>query len=237
METDTGNALRDLEASLERLTAVAVARIVTDGTLVPVEVHVISDGSKPPKQLVRDIQSVALALHDVDLDHRIISVVSMPSGAPPASSPSTIGRPTVAGIGVHMSGERLTVDVVLVAADREGEGSSVGTSHPHGRGQLVAAAACQAVERLRDLPRALTVEGVTLTTVGSVRVAVVALTLVSPKSVETLTGSAPCPPGTDDVAVVHAVLDATNRRLGGAPQPEDDGDRPQSGTGSGRPTW
>ena len=42
------------------------------------EVHVLSDQSRTPKQIVRDIQSALLARFQLTLDHRIISVAQIP---------------------------------------------------------------------------------------------------------------------------------------------------------------
>ena len=44
----------------------------------PIEVHVLAGGVKPAKQVVRDVQSVAMAQFDLDIDHRIVSVVQIP---------------------------------------------------------------------------------------------------------------------------------------------------------------
>jgi len=206
---------RDVEASIERLKAVDVARIVTDDSECPTEVHVMSDGSKPPKQLVRDIQSVALALHDLELDHRMISVVAIPGSRvlQPTVAAACPGVLALEGIGVHTSAERVTVHVALSGLGREGEGVAVGPSDPGCRCRLVAAATCQAVERLYGAPNALRLEGVESVSVGGVHVVVVVATAVGPASAVRLTGSAPGTAGSPDEGVVRAVLDATNDRL------------------------
>ena len=42
------------------------------------EVHILSDQSRNPKQIVRDVQSAMLARFQVELDHRVISVAQVP---------------------------------------------------------------------------------------------------------------------------------------------------------------
>ena len=44
---------------------------------VPVEVHILAAPTKLAKQVVRDVQSVALAAFGVELDRRTISVVQL----------------------------------------------------------------------------------------------------------------------------------------------------------------
>jgi hypothetical protein len=69
--------LPDLESGLAALPGIRAASVVTDGTAKPVEVHVLAQPGKPAEQIVRDMQSVALVEHGLDLDHRIVSVVQL----------------------------------------------------------------------------------------------------------------------------------------------------------------
>jgi hypothetical protein len=69
--------LPDLEAAIRQLTGVRAASVVTDGQANPTEVHVLASPGKPAKQLVRDVQSLAMAQFGIDIDHRIVSVVQI----------------------------------------------------------------------------------------------------------------------------------------------------------------
>jgi hypothetical protein len=102
--------LPDLEDALRQIPGIRAVSVVTDPKAVPTEVHVLASPGKPAKQLVRDVQSVALTRYDIDLDHRIVSVVQIgeedstpPNGAarppvqesPAATAPSpSVGTPT-----------------------------------------------------------------------------------------------------------------------------------------------
>src|SRR4249920_3011535 len=79
--------LAEVEAELCRLPDVAAVRIVADPIGRPVEVHVLAHTGKPPKQVVRDVQSVALASFGVELDRRIVSVVQLHTDGIPAAEP------------------------------------------------------------------------------------------------------------------------------------------------------
>ena len=69
--------LPDLEDALRQIPGIRAVSVVTDPKAVPTEVHVLASPGKPAKQLVRDVQSVALTRYDIDLDHRIVSVVQI----------------------------------------------------------------------------------------------------------------------------------------------------------------
>jgi hypothetical protein len=72
-----GVDFRDLEQEICRIPEVSAARIVTNEDGVPVEVHILAAPTKLAKQVVRDVQSVALAAFGVELDRRTISVVQL----------------------------------------------------------------------------------------------------------------------------------------------------------------
>src|SRR4051794_13520252 len=69
--------LPELEDSLRRIPGVTAASVVTGPDRVPTEVHILATPGKPAKQVVRDVQSLALARFDLDIDHRIVSVVQI----------------------------------------------------------------------------------------------------------------------------------------------------------------
>ena len=69
--------LPDLEESIRQIPGVRAASVVTDAQAQPREVHVLAAPGKPAKQIVRDVQSLAMAQYDIDLDHRIVSVVQI----------------------------------------------------------------------------------------------------------------------------------------------------------------
>ncbi|MFZ0323839.1 MAG: hypothetical protein WAN48_06875 [Actinomycetes bacterium] len=69
--------LPDLEDAIREIPGIRAVSVVTNPKAVPTEVHVLASPGKPAKQLVRDVQSVALTRYDIDLDHRIVSVVQI----------------------------------------------------------------------------------------------------------------------------------------------------------------
>src|SRR2546423_15501903 len=72
--------LREVEKELCRLPEVNAARIVEDEIGRPVEVHILASRDKHAKQIVRDVQSVAMATFGLELDRRLASVGQLEGG-------------------------------------------------------------------------------------------------------------------------------------------------------------
>lgn len=210
--------LPELEDSLRQIPGVRAASVVTDHDRFPTEVHVLAAPGRSATQVVRDVQSLALAKHDVEIDHRIVSVVQIgePEAEPlpeePASSAEAgSARPRIASIMVRTSGQKAEASVTLAAADLLFEGKAtrpVGAAH---RPRLVAAATLDALAEL--LGQTCDIESATLIDSGGREVALTVLTLAVPRLGEqVLTGTAVVR-GDDAEAVCKSVLSALNRQL------------------------
>ena len=99
----------ELEETLTRLDSVDAVRVVGDGTKVA-EVHVVASLTKPAKQVVRDVQSLAMARYGTNIDRRVISVVQLAGKDIRRHTPE---RPVIVGIKEEPDGSRLTVRVTL----------------------------------------------------------------------------------------------------------------------------
>ena len=77
--------LAKLEQDLLRVPGVRSARVI--GTDVPSEIHIVTTSKRSPKQVVRDVQSLAAAGFGIPIDHRIVSVVQLDDSPP---SPATV---------------------------------------------------------------------------------------------------------------------------------------------------
>lgn len=77
----------DLEDAIQHLPGVRVARVVTTAEGDPVEIHVLAATGKPARFLVRDVQSLAMAQFNLDLDHRIVSARPLLLGTEKADQP------------------------------------------------------------------------------------------------------------------------------------------------------
>jgi hypothetical protein len=215
-----------VERELCRIPEVRAARIVAGADGQPIEVHILATTAKAAKQLVRDVQSVAIASSGVDFDHRIVSIVQLEDEVVPVSSARTNGTNAPA-VSAPAATERIIVDSVLVAKQdlratatvtlrRAGEevvGTAEGTVASTARWRIVAEATLLALRMLEPAAASVAIEMAGVQRVGDRELAIVTLVLVIPPNEELLAGVAPVRGGAEEDAVARAVLDATNRRL------------------------
>lgn len=220
MTSPTLRLLPELEASLRQLTGVRAIRVVTGPDRKPVEIHVLAARDKAPKQVVRDVQTLAMAEFDLEIDHRIISVVQLDDGddavtvadgsAAPAT-PASVNRVTISAISVESAGVYAQVGVTLAAAGLSATGTSRGPAGAGHRLRIVARATLDGVAQLVELDAA-EVDHAQVVRLGSSEVAVCTLHFVTQRGEHVVSGSAVVRNDPADAAA-RAVLDALNRRL------------------------
>jgi hypothetical protein len=205
--------LPDLEDALRQIPGIKAASVVTSPDAVPTEVHVLATTGKPAKQIVRDIQSLAMARYGLDLDHRIVSVVQFDEPDDGGDGEVAPARPVVSSITMRTTGDTAETSIHVTLAGHTFEGSATGAASTAARPRLAARATLEALRELLGTPAE--VEHAAVVQVGGRSVAVCLLTLSVPKAGEQLvTGSALV--RSDDIdAVARSVLDALNRRLTG----------------------
>jgi hypothetical protein len=213
---------RAVERELCRLPDLSAARIVSDSAGRPLEVHVLALPGKRPKQLVRDVQSVAMASFGLELDHRIISVVQLGGDEVAQPDEQEEGpdhaveqfRPRIVAINIEVAGLRAHVRVTLAYDSDERAGTAEGTIAAASRPRLLGAATLDAIQQLVPAAECLDLDSAQILRVGPHDVAIVALVVVAPPHEEIVSGSAIVHQNQDPSdAVVRAVLNATNRKL------------------------
>lgn len=175
------------------------------------ELHVLSDQSRTPKQIARDIQSALLAKFQLELDHRVISVAQIPGAMRDKHTRLVFDRLSLAS-----SRDGISVDVYL----RMGESSYAGHSHcdssPGARTRSIAEASVAAINQFLPDTCRFTLDDVRLSTLGEHAVAMVGVALKADGKNEALLGA--CYVGEEpNYSVVLATLDAVNRRLPALP--------------------
>ncbi|MFQ5516534.1 MAG: hypothetical protein ACE5E8_03080 [Acidimicrobiia bacterium] len=201
--------VRELEESLARLTSVDAVRVVLDGDRVA-EVHVVSPPDKPAKQVVRDIQSLAMARHGANIDRRVVSVVQI---APEGNGGQPGDRPKILAIEEAPHDSRLTATVRLGWRGAEYEGTAVGTAAPSARMRLVAEAALRALEEALGGGPPMALDAIGAPAVGMREVMVAVVVSQDGAEEQVAVGSALCGDGETSETAVRSVLDAMNRRI------------------------
>jgi hypothetical protein len=204
--------LADVEREICRLPDVSIARIVADATGRVTEVHVVAQPGKRPKQIVRDVQSIALASFGLEVDRRVVSVVQL-GGAGDVEHIPAGNRPSILAITAEASGLRSLVRVTLSRDDDEAVGFAEGSIAMTARHRLVATATVDALRQLEPAAECIDVDHAQIVRVGQLDVAVVTVVFVVPPNEQVVAGSAIVRPQQEAEAVARAVLDATNRRL------------------------
>ena len=234
----------DLETELCRIPEVTAARIVLDEEGNPTELHILALPDKHAKQVVRDIQSVAMASFGLDLDRRLISVVQLEGQESPAeangerhdsmSDAATApgiepfggdvrrvddddDRVVVDGVVTVRSGLTCVAEVTLGRADERVKGRAEGTLASSAVLRIVAQATLDALRQVEPSAVRADVETAMIVRLGERSVALVTVVLVRPPYEEVMAGAAVVRAAGDHDAVARAVLHAVNRRLSQIP--------------------
>lgn len=229
--------LHRLEDELRRVPGVRSARVV--GGDAPSEIHIVATRERSPKQVVRDVQSLASAGFGIAIDHRIVSVVQLEdddqtislddAGVPPPPPQQTFAEPrpeepATSGLG----GRRPLVESVIAANRHDDPWVRVTLSWPNGettegavvagatreiRARAAAFAAARALEGpLKAGGASIDIEQVIIHRLGSADAVLVRAAFSDRHGVTPVVGSALI---YDDAATaaVHALLHAVNRKL------------------------
>lgn len=199
----------ELEESLTRLESIDAVRVVSDYGKV-VEVHVLAAGQKPAKQVVRDVQSLAMARYGENIDRRVISVVQL---SPSSLSHDTPQRPVIVSVKEEPNGSRVTVSVTLGWQNEEHIGSAGGPAANAARLRLIGEATLNALEALYPTLPPLALDSIGESAVG-MRTVVIAIVVTSLENHrEELAVGAALSAGDVSETAARAVLDSLNRRL------------------------
>ncbi len=195
-----------LQEKITRIDGVEAARVVGGKGRVA-EIHVLARRNKTPKQLVRDVQSLSQALFGQDIDRRVVSVVQL------ADSDLDGGvRPALVDVAETLDGSRAEVKVTLRWDGQLLTGLATGAAASTMRARQVAEATVDAIRAATHPDAALAVSSMDVPTLGSRKVAVAQVVLVTEATEKHLIGAAYI--DEDEArAVVRAVLDALNRVL------------------------
>jgi hypothetical protein len=197
---------RELEETLCRLPTVDAVRVVGDNGTIS-EVHVLASPGKTAKQVVRDVQSLAMASFGLTIDRRVISVVQIEN--------EEIGhreRAAIIEIKEVPEGTKLHVSVTLGWQNEMFVGEATGPSASATRLRLVGEATLHGLEQAIGDDIALALAAVETPMVGNRLVAVAQIVMVSGGEERFMVGSAIV--GQDPAqSAVRAVLDAVNRQV------------------------
>ena len=195
-----------LQEKIGRIEGVEAARVVgTNGHID--EIHVLARKNKPPKQLVRDVQSLSQALFGTEIDRRVVSVVQLSDADLEKGN-----RPALVDVAEMLDGSRAEVTVTLRWGSDLYSGTVSGAAATATRARQVAEATLEAIRGAIHTDSAIAISSMDVPTLGGRPVAIGQVVVVTEATERMLIG---CAYVEDDEAraVVRAVLDALNRSL------------------------
>jgi hypothetical protein len=195
-----------LQEKISRIDGVEAASVVAGNGHID-EIHVLARRHKHPKQVVRDVQSLAQALFGLTIDRRIVSVVQLGDSVLNSGT-----RPALVDVAESIDRNRTEVTVTLKWKERLLVGQSSGAAASSTRWRLVAEATLEAVRQAIQSNIGLGISSMDLPTLGSRPIAIAQVVVVTESAERTLIGSAYVEDD-ESRAVVRSVLDALNRLL------------------------
>ncbi len=226
MTTATATLASRAEAAIRRLREIEGVSVRADGEGIT-EIHVLTSSQRPPKNIVRDVQTVLRTGLGISIDHRVVSIAlavrrdaeSIPAStfddAPAVEEPPVHDeRIRFESVNLFVSGPRTQAQVELRWKGLPRMGSASGWSTRDESYRLVAQATAAAVQEFLADPVALSVQGVEFVEIARRRIAVVTLSMLAHRHEKLMTGSCIIEQDTPQ-AVVLATLGALNRVVGG----------------------
>jgi hypothetical protein len=201
--------ITDIELAIGRIPSVTAARVVTGPGGRIAEVHVLARRDRSPKQLVRDVQSVALASFGIEVDYRTVSVVQLDDPLVEGDGPAASPRVALLRLSADVIGHSTEIRVHLSATGQEYIGTARGPASSGMR--LVARAVVDAVATLIG-DSALDVDFAEILPAGQHSVAVAILRLATARGDQVVSGSALVRKEGND-AMARASLAALNRLI------------------------
>jgi hypothetical protein len=196
------------EDVINKLSGVIASKVILDDQQIK-EIHVLTNRSRAPKQISRDIQSSLTAYYGTPIDHRMISIAQIEDG----SRDKRLERILLSKATYEVEEDNLaTATVKLKMFDEEFIGTCKGVNSSRNAMRLVVTATLNCVLGILESERQLVVEDVEITLMAKTRIATVAIALADGYDEQLLVGAAVIRKSENE-AIVRATLDAVNRRM------------------------
>ncbi len=194
-----------IEGFLNRINSVITSRIVEEENQIK-EIHIVSDVSRNPKQIARDVESVMVSQFDLHVDYKMISVAQIQGDA----SILKTSRLRVSSIENQIKANTFTSTIVLEKDGEFFEGSSSGIATANNITRVISLATIDAVENCCGLKNIFAIEEIARLVVSGKDTIIIYITAIVGDQEILVSGSAVTAKNSDEL-VVKSVLDAVNR--------------------------
>ncbi|MBM7582760.1 hypothetical protein JOD02_001629 [Caldicoprobacter guelmensis] len=202
--------IQEYETFLNKIPGIISSKIVLNQEGDIIELHILASTERNPKQISRDVQSALMAKYGIPLDHKVISIAQIQDGSRICR---VNPRLAIKSVSINMEDSRVEARVVLAKDDKAFEGTACGLNFTQGRFRALAEATINAIQQFLGGECMFSVMDIQKTAISGKPVCIVAISQVSDHTEGFLVGSAPIEHD-ENKAVVKAVLDALNRKLG-----------------------
>lgn len=198
-----------VESMITKLYGVISSKIICEEEELK-EIHVLTNKSRSPKQISRDIQSLYAATQGQVLNHKIISIAQIEDG----HTSSSCGRVVLEKISFENTFESDAEILVSTSLDGKIEsGIRSGVASKRNLSRMIVEATVDSVEKLLHTDNKIVFEDCEHIIIAKDDVLVVAVSLINKSGEDLLIGTA-VNKGNEREAIVRATLDALNRRIG-----------------------
>jgi hypothetical protein len=171
------------------------------------ELHILANKLRSPKQIVRDIESSLIAVFDYRIDRKVISIAQIETNETKA-----INRIKYEGISSQNAGTMIECSVKLSYEDEEFEVPVSKVRTQANVKKIVAEATLRSVEKVIGQTVVFDIQDILVSSTRDISFVSVFVNIVAENNEETVIGSAIVRTDIND-AIAKATLDAVNRRL------------------------
>lgn len=198
----------EYETLLHKIPGIIASKIIFNDSNEIIELHILADVLRGPKQIVRDVQSALAAKFNIVLDHKVISIAQIEDGKVSLKN----YRFHFEYIRSSFEGNKIEVTVGLSKDGQLFEGTAIGGVSINGRLRVVAEAVLNGVHAFLNIQYAFVLADIQKITIAGKHALAVSIGHISEIGEELLIGSSFINRDEND-SIVRATLDAINRRV------------------------
>ncbi len=204
------NDVQQWRELIEQLPYVYNAEFLVDENDIITEIHILADQARPPKQIMRDVQSALAAKFKIKLDHKIISIAQIPSEG--INMYKQRPRLKYMGMSLSFSNSECKISVTLENNGEKFSGTDTCDLNRSNRYRAIATATAKAVNSYLKEKANVVLKDVRATEIDGYAVIIVSVIFYHAGQTEVLLGS--CIEKDDSgPAAIRSTLDAVNRRI------------------------
>lgn len=195
-----------IEKTIEKLDSVISSKIILGEEDDFKEVHIVSNGFRGAKQIVRDIESVLMATYDIQIDHKKISIAEIQD----ENVKKAQSRLKLISVSHDNKGQKVEVKVSLDNHKDVYENSTIGINTSRNINRMLVDVTLKTVEEAYGYDNVFILEDILIANISMDRVVIVLITSIKDDYVKRFCGSSLIKSDYKE-AVVKATLNALNR--------------------------